>query len=235
MHRIQIRLIPDIKRWGGSIAVSLLAVLILCSSSLAANLENLGQIYPIFEEDFLNVIQKKLMQMQQQGEMASLQTIFLQKAKAMVARPTPVVGITPALQSHTFYVDPSITLAEDIVDHNGHILYFHGTKINPLQTMNLNKKLLFIDGDDKKQIDWAKLIDKKFLHQDKLILIKGDVQTTTSLWKRNVYFDQAGRLCQRLGIRHVPTIVTQEGLKLRIDEIALDKEREYADISVVRH
>lgn len=202
---------------------------------MAANLGNFGQIYPIFEEDFLNVIQKKLMQLQQNGEMASLQANLLQRAKATVVRPKPVVGITPVQQSRSFYVDPSMTLSEDIVDHNGHILYFRGTKINPLQTMNLNRKLLFIDSDDKKQIEWANEMDKKFLHQDKLILIKGDVQKTTAFWKRNVYFDQAGRLCQRLGIHHVPALVTQDGLKLRIDEIALDKERGYADISVVHH
>lgn len=235
MHPIRIHLIHGIRKWGGYIGVSLLGGLILCSSAWAANLGNLGQVYPIFEEDFLNVIQKKLIQLQQKGQMASLQENLLQQAKATVARPKPVIGMSPALQSRTFYYDPTITLAEDIVDNSGHILYLHGTKINPLQILTLHKKLLFIDGDDKKQINWAKEMDKKFLHQDKLILIKGDVQKTTSLWKRKLYFDQAGRLCQRLGIHHVPARVAQEGLKLRIDEIALDKERGDANISIVRH
>jgi conjugal transfer pilus assembly protein TraW len=36
-----------------------------------------------------------------------------------------------------------------------------------------------------------------------------------------VYFDQQGSLIRRFGIRQVPALVSQEGLRLRIDEVAL--------------
>ena len=38
-------------------------------------------------------------------------------------------------------------------------------------------------------------------------------------WKRPVFFDQQGTLTDKLGIRHVPALVSQEGKRLRIDEI----------------
>ena len=38
-------------------------------------------------------------------------------------------------------------------------------------------------------------------------------------WKRPVYFDQHGQLVERLGIRHLPALVSQDGKRLRIDEI----------------
>jgi conjugal transfer pilus assembly protein TraW len=209
--------------------------LILCFDAQAANLGVIGPVYPILEEDFLKVIQQKLMLMQQQGLIEKYQGDLQQRAKTYIARPKPVGGITTATENRTFYVDPSVQLSDDIRDTNGHILYSRGTLINPLQNMNFHKKLIFINGDDKKQVNWAQEIDKNFLHQDKLILINGDVQKTASLWKRNVYFDQAGRLCQRLGIHHVPALVTQQGLKLRINEIALLKEKRHADVSATFH
>lgn len=38
-----------------------------------------------------------------------------------------------------------------------------------------------------------------------------------------VYFDQTGKLTKKLGIKHVPAVVTQEGLKLKVSEIALEE------------
>ena len=38
-------------------------------------------------------------------------------------------------------------------------------------------------------------------------------------WRRPVYYDQQGVLTTRLGIRQVPALVTQDGRRLRIDEL----------------
>jgi conjugal transfer pilus assembly protein TraW len=38
-------------------------------------------------------------------------------------------------------------------------------------------------------------------------------------WKQTVYYDQQGLLTMRLGIRQVPARVTQDGRRLRIDEL----------------
>ena len=38
-------------------------------------------------------------------------------------------------------------------------------------------------------------------------------------WKRPVFFDQQGQLTDKLGIRHVPALVTQDGKRLKIEEI----------------
>ncbi len=36
-----------------------------------------------------------------------------------------------------------------------------------------------------------------------------------------VYYDQQGTLTRRFGIRQVPALVSQEGSRLRIDEVVL--------------
>jgi conjugal transfer pilus assembly protein TraW len=38
-------------------------------------------------------------------------------------------------------------------------------------------------------------------------------------WQRPVFYDQQGLLVRRLGIRQVPALVTQDGRRLRIDEL----------------
>ena len=38
-------------------------------------------------------------------------------------------------------------------------------------------------------------------------------------WRMPVYFDQQGLLTRRLGITQVPALVSQEGMRLRIDEL----------------
>ena len=40
-------------------------------------------------------------------------------------------------------------------------------------------------------------------------------------WRQPVYYDQLGLLTRRLGITKVPALVSQEGLRLRIDELAI--------------
>ena len=53
----------------------------------------------------------------------------------------------------------------------------------------------------------------------KLILTGGSYLDLMRRWKRPVFFDQHGQLVERLGIRHVPALVSQDGKRLRIDEI----------------
>ena len=38
-------------------------------------------------------------------------------------------------------------------------------------------------------------------------------------WNKPVYYDQDGVLVRKLGITAVPAIVSQEGARLRIDEV----------------
>ena len=51
------------------------------------------------------------------------------------------------------------------------------------------------------------------------ILIGGSYLDLMRRWKQTVYYDQQGLLTARLGIRQVPARVTQDGQRLRIDEL----------------
>lgn len=101
----------------------------------------------------------------------------------------------------------------------GKLIAQRGTHVNPLVLAPLNKTLIFYDADDKEEIEWVSKLDKKLNGKDKLILVKGSILQEEKRFSKSIYFDQAGRLTNRFNISHVPATVTQEGNKLRINEV----------------
>lgn len=187
-----------------------------------------GVIYPIEEVDPIQVIQKKLKSMEENGELKGRNLELQKKARASVERPKPAPGITKATKNHVFYYDPTYTVKEDLYDHQGRILAKKGSKINPLETVSLSTSLIFFDGDDNEQLIWVKeklaaQRSSKDTHSKsiKLILVKGTPLKLSEELGVSVYFDQWGILTKKLGIKHVPALITQDGQKLKIEEIKL--------------
>jgi len=56
------------------------------------------------------------------------------------------------------------------------------------------------------------------------ILVKGSPFELEEKKERPVYFDQGGALSEKFGIRSIPCRITQQGEKLLIEEIPLQKE-----------
>lgn len=133
-------------------------------------------------------------------------------------------GLSKAKETRIFYYDPTYIISEDLKDHTGQIFYKKGTQLNPLETVSLSQNLLFFDGDDDEQVAFAKenLKEKLAENSVKLILVKGAPLVLSEELKVPVYFDQSGLLTKKLRIHHVPALVTQHGLRLRIEEIKME-------------
>ncbi|KAB2832454.1 MAG: type-F conjugative transfer system protein TraW [Caedimonadaceae bacterium] len=187
-----------------------------------------GKIAPIEEQHPIFLIQSKLKSMEEHGELERHNRELQKKTKAAIEHPNPVEGITRATKTRVFYYDPTYIVPEDLKDHMGHLFYKKGTKINPLETISLSQELLFFDGDDNEQVAFAKEKlkekSKEILKESsvKLILVKGAPLVLSEELKIPVYFDQFGLLTKKLGIYHVPALVTQEGMRLRIEEIKVE-------------
>ena len=182
-----------------------------------------GKIAPIEEEDPIQLIQQKLKGMEERGKLERHNRELQQKTKAAVERPKPVEGLTKVIESRVFTYDPSYVVKEDLKDHAGRVFYKKGTRVNPLETVSLSQELLFFDGDDEKQVAFAK---KKLKDISlKLILTKGTPLALSEEFKVPVYFDQNGILTSKLGIRHVPACVSQTDLLLRIEEIKCEEQQ----------
>ncbi len=174
-----------------------------------------GSTFDIKEEDLLERIGTKLNTMQVSGELEKHQEHLQQRVIHTAQNPKPVSGVTRAIEDRQFFYDPSITVQEDLKTGEGRIFHKKGEKINPLDTVSLTQTLIFLDGSDTEQIDWA--VDQ-LGNNKKYILIRGSPFKLMERFEVPFYFDQEGRLTGRLGIKHVPASVIQEGKKLKIQE-----------------
>lgn len=202
-----------------------LIVFIFTLEVLAKDLGKHGATFKIAEEDIIEYIEKKLRALSHSGELEKHKQILQTSAKEKIARPTPVTGLYKAEEDKTFYHDPTYILQENIKDHEGKIIHYAGEQINPLDTVSLTENLLFIDGDDKKQIDYLLHLitssDKAF----KVILVNGSPLSLEEELKLPIYFDQAGSITKKLGIERVPSRVEQDGRFLKINEVKLGDKK----------
>lgn len=191
-----------------------------------------GQTFKVVEEPFIQMLKKRLDEIDIEKEQAKIQA----RVKDKVENPTPVQGIYPAKKERIFYFDPTYTLDKDAILPCGKILHRAGTKVNPLQHMDLNRRMFFIDGRNKEQITWLKEQlenpPPSLPHaeaqqiEDRVILVGGSVFVLKEDLGENhadkVYFDQHGELTTKFGIKASPAVVVQEGLLLKIKEVLLD-------------
>lgn len=202
-------------------AAGLLVVLSVGGSapSAAKDYGRAGQVFPIIEPDLLATIEARLKYAEASGELARTNAMFAKRVEAKVRRPTPVAGLSPAVEIRVWDFDPSVTIDHDVRDHKGNLIASAGQRINPLDFVAVRQALVFIDGDDSAQLTWA---TKQFTDlKAKIIFVDGSPIEQMTALKRRFYFDQEGKLIRRFGIEHTPAVVRQAGRVMRVTETAL--------------
>ncbi len=199
----------------------LLAALHLQAPAHATDLGVVGPTYPITEPHLLRHIDQTLREKQRGGELDRLMAEARQRGLRAVNEPTPVAGLNATTRARTHWMDPSIVLDRPISDANGRLLFAAGTRVNPLDVVSMSRSLLFFDGRDERQVRRARQLLDAQPGTLKPVLTGGSYLALMRVWRIPVYYDQQGLLVQRLGIRQVPALVSQQGRQLRIDELAL--------------
>lgn len=198
----------------------LILIAFISSQLNARDLGKFGATFVIIEENPIEMILRKLNGLAETGELDSHQKIVQERIRQRAMNPNPVTGITKATTNKTRFYDPSIRVPYDLKDHQGTIFHRAGTIVNPLTRQQFMKPFVFINGEDKEQVDWA----LKQLEEDsttKIILVQGSPFTLSELYGIRFYFDQQGKLAEKLGIKEVPARVSRNQDKLQIDNIAL--------------
>ncbi|HAU1387066.1 TPA: type-F conjugative transfer system protein TraW [Legionella pneumophila] len=178
-----------------------------------------GKTFVIAEADFLEFIQQKIKAMQATGAWSDAQLSFQKQVKAHILRPKPN-ALPRATRDRDFYFNPSLTVPYDVRDMTGSVIVAKGTVINPLERVGLSSTLLFFNGDDREQVDWV-TSELKRHGKVKLILTAGSLKDATDRFRQAVYFDLNGFLLEKFQIKSLPVRVFQEGLRLKISEVAL--------------
>ena len=204
---------------------AVLAFVSLLSATGAARAEDLGAIgptYPIAEQNLLDVIMARLREKERSGELQKAEQQARERATQSVMTPKPVAGLRRAETARTTYFNPTFTLDRNIVDEHGALLFPAGLRKNPLDVVSMSKHLLFFDARDPRQVARARELIERYQGRVKPILVGGSAMNLMHAWNSRVYYDQEGLLTRKLGITAVPAIVSQEGSRLRIDELVIE-------------
>lgn len=197
------------------------AMLIVGGKAGAVDLGTLGPTYEIAEPHLLAFIEQRLREKERSGELQRLAEAARARGIDTVRQPPPVEGVRTTERPRTFYVDPSFTLDRNITDPHSRLMFAAGTRKNPLEVVSLSRHLLFFDARDPRQVKHARELSGRYAGRVKPILTGGSYLDLMKAWRVPVYYDQAGTLTRRFGIRQVPALVSQDGLRLRIDELGL--------------
>ncbi len=191
----------------------------LVGNVAAADIGQLGPTYPISEPHLLRTIEQRLRAKESSGELQRLIADAQQRGRRAVMEPPPIAGLQATATPRTFYFDPAIVLDRNLLDASGRLLFPAGTRANPLSVVSLSRGLLFFDARDRHQVAHARKLIAARPGGLKPILTGGSYLDLMKSWRSPVYYDQQGVLVRRFGIRQVPALVSQEGQRLRIDEV----------------
>ncbi|GAB6264303.1 type-F conjugative transfer system protein TraW [Photobacterium sp. R1] len=206
-------------------------ILSICPPILQAkNLGVMGHVFPISEIDMLDWIDNRLRTFEQNGELDVMKNQMQIQVKESVERPPPVQGLTPTNNPKTFFIDPTLTLAKDIKDNQGRVLYKAGTAINAMDSrtwpqlekkhipqFHFSKELILFDADDTKQRLWA--MSYRTEKSVKWILTQGEPGKMAHLLDNKVYFDQGGNISRYFELKHIPVVISQEGTRWKVKEV----------------
>jgi conjugal transfer pilus assembly protein TraW len=193
----------------------LLASLLGTPYSYADTLGTYGRTYQIKERDAIasmkDAVRKKLANGGKEAMIKGAQDRYLASLSNIV---TPK-GIGPTRSASVHLVDLTEVIKTSIKDDKGNVVVPAGMSINPLRIKPLTKKLFFIDAKDDRQLQ---LVKQRSAGNDKIILLGGSVFRAGEVLKRKVYMDITG-LYGRMQIHGLPSIVSQDGEKLKVEEV----------------
>ena len=199
----------------------ILPVLFFPLCVFAKDLGTIGDIWEIQEQNLLSLIDERLKEQFEGKSEEEIQAEVKKRVEENALRPPPVYLPVATVDSERSF-DPSYTVERALSDHKGQIFALKGQVVNPFDTVPFARTLIFIDGDDEKQIEWIKSF-KPETQMVKIILLNGNLREVTEKLDTDLYFDQNGALVKRFGIKAVPSVIDEMPNQklLRIREFGL--------------
>lgn len=180
----------------------------------------IGPVHPVVEPDVIEWMKERAREIFTPAKLAEMKEEQQSATRRYLKNP-PGVSLPRAREPATRWVDLSVTVPYDLRDHEGRLIHPAGTRINPLEWRALTRTLVFFDATDHEQVMWVERTAEAEEWRIKPIAVAGQPIALWRAWQHPVSFDQQGLLVAKLGIQHLPALVRQEGLHLRIDEVAL--------------
>ena len=180
-----------------------------------------GLTYEIAEESLLDHLYQRLSTVSEE-DLLKKQLEIGSRVQSTIQNPSSGLVVRKAKERRSFTIDPTILVQKDVRNHEGKIVVAKGTSYNPLETVTLKDALLFLDGTDSKQVQWARAQGEL----TKWILVKGPPLEMMKTENRSVYFDQGGSIAKHFKIEAYPAKIVQESTLLRVEEIPVEDVNE---------
>lgn len=192
--------------------------IVLATMLSAQNVFTIGKTYDFAEEDLIVAIQKHISANEKQikNKFADMK----KKAQVKINKLSPTLSAypTPAIKDNIFYPDTSYVNPKEIKDHTGKVLYPAGYKFDPMDYISLTYDIIFINGEREEEISWIK--QSKYIGNasGRIIITQGEFAKVTKELGQNVFF-ATDQIINRLQIQKTPSIASQIGNRLQIEEI----------------
>lgn len=201
------------------LAVALLISLGVSADVAAKDFGSVGQLYPVIEDDFLEMITTGFQAMEDDGRMARLREQSVAQVKRSVLRPRGAI-LPRATTARRYAVDLSITLERDLMDAEGRIFARAGTVVNPLMYSRFNKRIVMIDGDDPDQVAFALAQGNEL--NTLIVLARGSWRDLMSAHGRRFWFDMDQQMLTKFGIAALPSVITRADPVMLVEEVPLE-------------
>lgn len=203
-----------------------LLMIIVANLAISEDLGIIGKTYPIGEQNLMDYIKSRATTLVNNGQWENLRKKAVRDTENRIDHPPVIAGIYPTVESSVRYYDPAVRINQDIINpYDKSIIARKGQIVNPTTYMSFNNELIFIDGRDKNQVEYALAESKRSLFQSSIVLIAANNFRDLLRQEQHLFFyDQGAALTKKFNIRHVPTIIYQDQVKptkLRIEEVKL--------------
>ncbi len=190
----------------------------MSAAALARDLGKYGATYAISEEDAIVRIQKAIAKY----DWAKFKKQQIEKIRNY--QPKDLVKLPAAKEDRVFKVDMTGILKEDIIGGDGTVIYPKGYQYNPMEYVFMRRILVFINGQDKSQIEWYKKSPYPHDLRTMLLLTDGSYVDVRKKLKTSVYYANK-EIIDRMGIKAVPSVAVQKGTELEVREYSLQKRK----------
>lgn len=191
-----------------------LACIIFPAVSYASAAGSAGAVYPIAERDALEEIQERVGKVDWNSHFERL------KKSLKSYRPGNLYPLPKAKEDRIFAVDLTYTLEFDIPDGKGGILYPKGYTFNPLDYAGLPNVLVFIDGEDRGQVEWFRRSEYAKNPGAMLLLTDGSYFSLSEKLHRPVFY-ATRQIVERFNLRAVPSVLYQKEKLVEVKEIGV--------------
>jgi conjugal transfer pilus assembly protein TraW len=203
------------------IKILLIIMIFISSAPVSAAVKDLGtfaETYPIAEKDAIDEILENVQGLDFQSVIDPVE----EESKIMDFKPE-TLPLPKATKDRQFLVDMTYTLDIDVPDKDGDIIYPAGYQFNPLEHMTNPMTYIFIDANDKDQVNW--FIKSPYANNlsCRLLITEGEYFDLSEKLERPVYY-ALSKITERFQLEYVPSIVSQHEQFMKVIEVNIEAE-----------